>query len=61
MLITASVLSTACIIFHCSNKDIAGSIPAQRLTTVQPLGKGILPHAYHHDSNTREMEDLGPQ
>jgi len=61
MLITASMLPTAFIIFHCSNKEIAGSIPAQGLTTVQPLGQGILPHVYHHDTNTREMEDLGPQ
>jgi hypothetical protein len=61
MLITASVLPTACIIFHCSKKEMAGSIPAQGLTTVQPLGQGILPPVYHHYSNTREMEDLGPQ
>ena len=60
MLITASVLSTACIIFHCSNNAIAGLFPAQGLTTVQPLGPGNRPDVYHHDSNTREMEDLGP-
>jgi len=60
MLITASVLPTACTIFHCSNKEIAGSIPAQGITTVQLPGQGTLPHVYHHDSNTREMEDLEP-
>jgi hypothetical protein len=55
MLIRAFMLSTACIIFHCSNNEIVGSIPIQGRTTVQPLGQGILPHIYHHDSNTREM------
>jgi hypothetical protein len=62
MLITAPVMSTACIIFHCSNNEIAGSIPAQGLnngSTPRPRNPtACLPSRFKHPRNGKPRAAL---
>jgi hypothetical protein len=62
MLITASVLSTACIILHCSNNEIVWSTPAQELnngSTPRPRNPtACLPTRLKHPRNGRSQAAL---